>query len=313
MSLVQRTPRSHVVDVRGLDYHVLEWGDADAPARVLLHGWMDVAASFQFVVDAFAGRFRAIAPDWQGFGRTGWRADGYWFQDYVADLDCLLEALVPRERVHLVGHSLGANAAMIYAGVRPGNVASVIALDGFGIPAEDASAAPAKLAAWLDALRHPPGFSRYADLAAVADRLQKNNPRLPRDKAVYLAGEWAEALPDGEARLRADPRHKLPFPTVYRIDEIEAIWRAIAAPVLWVRAAESSIPRWVAGDRDPDAEIARRMANVRNARLVTVAEAGHMLHHDRPDEVARIVDAFVAEASVVIPTAVIHANAGIQP
>jgi pimeloyl-ACP methyl ester carboxylesterase len=307
MSLARRAPRSHVVDVRGLDYHVLEWGDADAPARVLLHGWMDVAASFQFVVDAFAGRFRAIAPDWQGFGRSGWRTDGYWFPDYVADLDFLLAALAPGQRVHLVGHSLGANVAMIYAGVRPGNVASVIALDGFGIPSEELSAQPAKLSAWLDALHHPPGFSRYADLAAVADRLQKNNPRLPRDKAAYLAGEWAEALPDGEARLRADPRHKLPFPTVYRIDEIEAIWRAISAPVLWVKAAESTIPRWVAADRDPDAEIARRMANVRGARLVTVADAGHMLHHDRPDEVARIVDAFVAEAEAVIP-----AKAGIQ-
>ena len=62
MYVARAKPRSHAVDVRGIDYHVLEWGDAAAPAIVLLHGWMDVAASFQFMVDAFAGRWRAIAP-----------------------------------------------------------------------------------------------------------------------------------------------------------------------------------------------------------------------------------------------------------
>jgi pimeloyl-ACP methyl ester carboxylesterase len=285
---------SHVVDVRGIDYRVLEWGDPAAPPLVLLHGWMDVAASFQFMVDALAGRWRVIAPDWQGFGRTAWRRDGYWFQDYVADLDFLLRALVPGDAVHLVGHSLGANVAMIYAGVRAARVRSVVALDGFGIPAEESTRAPQKLAAWLDALAHPPVLAPYPNLAAVADRLQKNNRRLPRDKAEFLAAEWAEALPDGGARLRADPRHKLPFPSVYRMDEIEATWRDVRAPVLWVGASDSKIPQWLAGDGDAPAEIARRMRNVPQATFVTVADAGHMLHHDQPRAVAEIVERFVA-------------------
>ncbi|MEP7062678.1 MAG: alpha/beta hydrolase [Betaproteobacteria bacterium] len=286
-------PRSHIVDVRGIDYHVLEWGDAVAPPLVLLHGWMDVAASFQFMVDALSGRWRVIAPDWQGFGRTAWRREGYWFQDYVADLDFLLRALVPNDPANLVGHSLGANVAMIYAGVRASRVRSVVALDGFGIPAEDSSQAPAKLAAWLDALAHPPVLAPYPNLAAVADRLQKNNPRLPRDKAEFLAAEWAEALPAGGARLRADPRHKLPFPTVYRMDDIEAIWREVRVPVLWVGADDSKIPHWLAGGGDARAEIARRMRNVPQATFVSVADAGHMLHHDQPRAVAGIVERFI--------------------
>jgi pimeloyl-ACP methyl ester carboxylesterase len=261
---------------------------------------MDVAASFQFLVDALAGRWRVIAPDWQGFGRTAWRRDGYWFQDYVADLDCLLRALVPDDSAHLVGHSLGANVAMIYAGVRASRARSVVALDGFGIPSEEADAAPRKLTAWLDALAHPSGLAPYPGLAAVADRLQKNNARLPRDKAEFLAAEWAEALPGGGARLRADPRHKLPFPTVYRMEEIEAIWREIRVPVLWVAAAESRIPLWLAGGDKTEgaaaAEIARRMRKVPQATLVTVADAGHMLHHDQPEAVARIVEKFVGDA-----------------
>ncbi len=289
-------PRSRRVDVRGLDYRVLEWGDDDAPVIVLLHGWMDVAASFQFMVDALAGRWHVIAPDWQGFGRTAWRADGYWYLDYVADLDTLLRTLCAGRAPHIVGHSLGANVAMIYAGVRAANVRSVVALDGFGIPAGHAAEAPARLTAWLDALAAPPQLAGYANMGAVADRLQRNNPRLPRDKALYLAAEWAEALPDCSARLRADPRHKLPFPTVYRTDEVEAIWREIRAPVLWVAAAESKIPAWLAGGEDPAAELARRMRNVPNATLTTIADAGHMLHHDQPEAVAAVVEAFVRNA-----------------
>lgn len=300
MMQVRVPVRSRFVDVRGINYHVLEWGDAAAPPLVMLHGWMDVAASFQFLVDALEGRWHVIAPDWQGFGRTAWRRDGYWYQDYVADLDFLLRALLPDDRAHLIGHSLGANVAMIYAGVRASRVGSVIALDGFGIPAEDPAVAPAKMAAWLDALAQPPMLAPYPDLAAVASRLQKNNPQLARDQAEFLAGEWAQALPDGSVRLRADPRHKLPFPTVYRMEEIEAVWRGIEVPVLWVEAAESHISKWLAGgadnpDADADAEIARRMRNVPQATRVTVADAGHMLHHDQPQAVAAIVEKFVGD------------------
>ena len=291
---VARTPsRSHFVDVRGLDYHVREWGDAAAPAIVMLHGWMDVGASFQFLVDALEGRWHVLAPDWQGFGLTGWRSDGYWYNDYVADLDALLRTLSPDAPAHLVGHSLGANVAMMYAGVRSARVRSVVALDGFGIPAEDAAQAPAKMTKWLDALAHPERLAPYRDLGAVADRLQKNNPRLPRDKAEFLAAHWAETLPDGEARLRADPRHKLPFPTVYRMEEVYAVWEKIAAPTLWVAAAESKIPLWLAGGGDPLLEIERRRSHVPHAQLATVAGAGHMLHHDQPEAVARVVEAFL--------------------
>ena len=173
----------------------------------------------------------------------------------------------------------------------------MVALDGFGVPAESAAQAPQKLAAWLDALAAPPALSSYADLDAVADRLQRNNPRLARDKAEWLAGEWAEVRADGRAHLRADPRHKLPFPSVYRPEEVEAIWHAIVAPVLWVGASDSHIPRWLAPDGDGDAEVARRMAHVPHAERRVIADAGHMLHHDQPAATARAIEDFLGTVS----------------
>jgi pimeloyl-ACP methyl ester carboxylesterase len=286
--------QSRYVPVRGLSYHVRTWGDPGARKLFLLHGWMDVSASFQFLVDALAGDWHVLAPDWRGFGLSETPQDGYWFSDYVADLDALARTLAPGEAIDVAGHSLGANVAMLYAGARPASVAHVAALDGFGVPSESPARAPKKIAGWLDALRNAPTFAPYRDLAAVADRMQKTNPRLARAKAEFLAPHWAQTLPDGTARLRADPKHKLPFPTTTRMDDVYAVWREITAPVLWLAAADSHLRRWLAADGDADAELARRLSHIANGRLVTVADASHMLHHDRPEVVARLLEAFLA-------------------
>jgi pimeloyl-ACP methyl ester carboxylesterase len=299
--VARKKPTSHFVDVRGERHHVLTWGDRNATPLVLLHGWMDVGASFQFLVDAFKRDWYAIAPDLRGFGRSAWQAQGYWFYDYLADLEALLAHFVGDEPARLVGHSLGGNVVMIYAGVRPSRVDRVVSLEGFGIPAEAAEDAPKKLAKWLDALADPPTFRAYDDINAVADRLQKKNPRLSRDKAEFLARQWARTLPEGRAELMSDPRHKLPFPHVYRIEESVAVWRNVTAPVMWVAATESEIPRWLADH--PEGEVGtdgldavrRRMANIRQAQLVTIDNAGHMLHHDQPGAVASHIEPFLAD------------------
>lgn len=286
--------RSQFVGIRGLAYHVRTWGDPDARKLFLLHGWMDVSASFQFVVDELGGPWCVLAPDWRGFGLTETPQDGYWFADYVADLDALVRELAADAPPVVVGHSLGGNVALAWAGARPEAAACIVTLDAFGIPAEAPTRAPHKLARWLDALRDEPVLSSYANLGAVADRLQKTNPRLPRDKAEYLATQWAQELPDGSARLRADPRHKRPFPTIARIEEMEALWRAIAVPVLGVVAGQSHIASWIAPEGDVEAEIARRVGWLRRGRLARIDDAGHMVHHDQPRAVARLIEDFAA-------------------
>jgi len=291
---------SHRVVLRGLAHHVLTWGDPKAPKLFLLHGWMDVGASFQFLVDGLARDWYAIAPDLRGYGRSEWQPQGYWFADYIADLEALAGAFAPAERLNLVGHSLGGNIVMMYAGARPARVRRIVSLEGFGIPAQSPDVAPAKIAAWLDALASEPEFAPYASFDAVADRLQKNNPRLPRDKAVFLARHWAAATADGGAQLLSDPRHKLPFPTTYRLDEAIAVWRKIAAPTLWVAAAESNIPKWLNDRSEGEAGadgldgVRRRMAHLRDARLVVIPDAGHMLHHDQPELTAAAIEAFLS-------------------
>jgi pimeloyl-ACP methyl ester carboxylesterase len=217
----RRPARSRFVEVRGLRQHVLAWGDPalDRPGRpplVMLHGWMDVAASFQFVVDALAaqgdGERHIVAADWRGFGlsETPAQSDCYWFPDYLGDLDALLDRISPDTPVDLLGHSMGGNVAMLYAGIRPGNVRRLVNLEGFGMPRSKPAQAPGRIAKWLDELKQPMVLRPYDDLEAVAARLTRTNPRLRPDRAAWLASQWSRPLGSdaaGARALLADPNH----------------------------------------------------------------------------------------------------------
>jgi pimeloyl-ACP methyl ester carboxylesterase len=287
-----RQSESQFLQVRGLRYHVRRWPSPGAPKMVLLHGWMDVSASFQFVVDALQRAWDVYAPDWRGYGLTEWaRADGYWFPDYIADLDFLLGEFEPREPLNLVGHSLGGNVGALYAGVRPQRVRRFVNLEGFGMAPTRAEQAPERYARWLEELREPPRLRPYESFAVLAERLRKGNPRLSPQKAEYLARHWGQEVPGKGVMLRGDPAHKVVNPVLYRYEEARACWRAVAAPVLWVEGEQSDTPKRLHLDENA---LAERRAAFRDLRYARVPDAGHMLHHDQPEKVARLVEDFLA-------------------
>ena len=288
-----KSSQSHYHDIRGLRYHVRTWGEPQQPPLFLLHGWMDVSASFQFLVDCLRGEHYVIAPDWRGFGLTEWARDGYWFPDYYADLDALLERYAPHSAVNLVGHSMGGVVACTYAGIRPGRVAKVVSLEGFGLARTGPERAPGRYRKWLEQLREPPGFRSYRSFAEVAARLKRNNPRLSDEMADFLARHWARALASGEVALASDPRHKLVNPCLFRLDESLACWREISAPVLWVFARESKGTGYL---KDTPGQLAERKAAFRDLREAWLDECGHMMHHDQPQRLAQLIESFLNAA-----------------
>ena len=294
----RRAARSEFIAVRGLRLHLMTWGEPglatpERPPLVMLHGWMDVGASFQFVVDALAEPRRVIAPDWRGFGLSERpAADCYWFPDYLADLDALLDALLPGQAVDLLGHSMGGNIAMIYAGVRPQRVRRLVNLEGFGLPESKPEQAPRRYQHWLDELRAPQALRRYTSLDAVAERLRKTNPALAPARASWLAQHWSRHADDGQWEILADPAHRITNPVLYRKDEVLACWRRIAAPMLWVEGDRTDTERWW-GDRYTKAEFHERLSVVPQVEKHLLADAGHMLHHDQPAALARRLEAFL--------------------
>ena len=304
MYQARRPARSEFAPVRNLQYHVLRWGEvkSDLPPLVLMHGWMDVAASYQFVVDAFSPEFFAgrtiLAADWRGFGLTDCPGhDNYWFPDYLADLDFLLDHYVGDQAIDLVGHSMGGNVVMLYAGVRPQRIRRLVNLEGFGMPATRPDKAPKRYAQWMDELkslhRGEQALKAYADADGVARRLMKTNPRLPEDKAQWLARQWARPNTQGQWEILGDAAHKIVNAQLYRVDEVLAAFAAITAPVLSVEASDNQMEQWWQ-DKYTLAEFHERLKSVPQLQQAKIQNAGHMLHHDQPEQLAALIEKFLA-------------------
>jgi pimeloyl-ACP methyl ester carboxylesterase len=301
----KRSAQSTFVPIRSLQYHLLQWVEGpvrpDLPPLVLVHGWMDVGASYQFMVDAldpgFAAGRRIIAPDWRGFGKTQARADNFWFPDYLADLDFLLDAIAPGQQVDLVGHSMGGNVALCYAGVRPQRIRRAVNLEGFGLAASRPSQAPGRYAQWMDEIKGLYAgqieLRSYPDAASVAQRLIKTNPRLSQDKAQWLALHWAQPDAQGQWHILGEAAHKIKNAYLYRWDEMQEIWQRITAPVLSVVAGDDSLSQWWKGSYTLD-QYHERLKNIAQVQSVRIDNAGHMLHHDQPQVLAQAIEAFLA-------------------
>lgn len=301
MYQVRRTARSTFLNLRDWRYHLREWGQpvAGRAPLVLVHGWMDVGASWQFMVDAMARDRWIVAPDWRGYGQTttpGPRPDAYWFPDYLADLDALLDQLSPGAPVDLVGHSMGGNVAMMYAGARPERIRRLVNLEGFGLPATRPAQAPTRLAQWLDEIRAlrrgEMDLKTYDSAEGVAGRLMKTNPRLGADKAAWLAQHWAAPDAQGRWAVLGDAAHKVVNPQLFRVDEALAIYARIAAPVLSVVASDDSLGQWWKGKFTLD-EYRERLRHVPQLTEAHIDDAGHMLHHDQPERLAALLEDFL--------------------
>jgi pimeloyl-ACP methyl ester carboxylesterase len=289
-----KSSRSEFITVRGLQYHIRHWGRQDAPKIFMVHGWMDVAASFQFVVDCLKHDWHVIAPDWRGFGlseRPG--TDTYWFPDYLGDLDAILEHYSPDEPVNLLGHSMGGNVVMLYAGIRPDRIRKLMNLEGFGLAVTKPEQAPGRYAKWLSELREQPTMRSYATQSEVAARLQKTNPRLTDERAAFLSMHWAAQNAEGLWEILGDPVHKVSNPVLYQVEEVMTCWKQITAPVLWVEADDTDVWRWMGPKESARIEIDRRIQFISDVKTAIINDAGHMLHHDQPEALAEIIGQFI--------------------
>ena len=288
---VLREARHDTVRVRGLDMHLRSWGPeprSDEPRWLLLHGYQDTGDTFQFLVDAFERDWPLTALDWRGFGRSDWSQNGYWFQDYLADLDALLDLLSGAAPVRLIGHSMGGNIASLYAGVRPERVRSLVNLEGFGMPRTTPDRAPEQLAKWLDQVKSIPPLKDYESFEQLASIIRYRYPRFGEARAGFVAHAWGRLETDGRVHLLGDSRHRWVNPTLYQRDDAAACWRLITAPVLMMVGEQSDYLARLGAD----GEDGKMRSIIPNVEIAHIAGAGHMLHIEQPETIAPIIERF---------------------
>ncbi|HEX9810846.1 MAG TPA: alpha/beta hydrolase [Burkholderiales bacterium] len=286
-------PIARTIEANGLRHNVLEWDIAGADTTVvLLHGFLDLAWSFEHVALKLAPRYHVIAPDLRGHGDTDWVGAGgyYYFPDYTADLARVLPALV-RKRVYLVGHSMGGVVATQYTGTFPERVQKLALLEGTGPPGGNLADAPARMLKHIETVdeARARGIRPLDSLAAATERLRQIYQRLEPAWAARLAEKATRPAPDGPPGGRIwkhDPLHRTRSPLIFLLPLFEAFIKRIACPVLLVNAAESKFTFL----HDPD-----RQALFPNARVRTLADAGHMMQLDQPEALADMLLEFFAD------------------
>jgi pimeloyl-ACP methyl ester carboxylesterase len=179
----------------------------------------------------------------------------------------------------------------MYAGVQPERVSKLVNLEGFGMVGTKPDDAPKRYARWLSELHDRPGLRPYANFGELAKRMCENNPHLSVERAEFLARHWGRETEQGNVVLRGDPAHKIVNPVLYRYEEARACWQQVRAPVLWIDGAETNVVKRLGLT---EAERVERRGAFRDLRYASVPGAGHMLHHDQPEAVARLIEEFLA-------------------
>src|ERR1043166_5367618 len=120
--------RSGVVRVGTLGLHYLEWGSADHPPLLFLHGGSAHAHWFDAVAPAFAARYHVVSLDQRGHGESEWaRPATYATEDFAGDLLAVFDALSWRQAI-VVGHSMGGHNAMAFSGWHSERVRGLVVL-----------------------------------------------------------------------------------------------------------------------------------------------------------------------------------------
>ena len=302
--VARKQSHSEFLVLRGVRYHVRRWGPDCAPLVVMVHGWLDMSASYQFIVDALSSNWRIVAPDWSGFGLSGCRDGTYGYADYLADLDALLDYYSPVAPAYaLIGHSLGGNTAGMYAGIRPDRIQRLITMEGFGpVPPMSGEFERKRVLSWLDGLKTGGRRTIYPDKRQFATRLLKQNPRLGADRALFLAEAFARPAGDG-FEFAADPVHQrvLGQPRVGG-NFYKACWSQVTGPALWVAANQSHQMRAYMKHEEGREFYRAALESFRDVREVLIDDASHNLHHDQPVKVAQAIESFLRTTTVAAPT-----------
>jgi non-heme chloroperoxidase len=270
MATIQQVPTIRFATARlatGVKMHYAEQGDPSGEAIVLVHGWPDSWFSYSRVLPLLTPALRAYAIDQRGFGDSGRPAAGYSIDQLAADVVAFLDA-VGVGRATLVGHSLGSFVARRVAETRPERVRRLVLIGSAVTPVNEVMREVQEIARGLE---DPIPLEFVREFQASAIHLPVPEP--------FFEGLVAESL-KAPARVWRDA-----FDGLLASDDAADLGQ-IAAPTLLLWGEHDAL---FAGQQGQE----RLAAAMPGARLTVYSDMGHSPNWERPERVARDIEAFV--------------------
>ncbi len=277
----EAVPQDRFVDANGMRFHYLEWGDADKPPMLLLHGFAQTCHSWDFVALGFSDEYRIIVLDQRGHGDSDWAADGdYSPETQQDDISGVVDAL-GLDAFVLMGLSMGGRNSFTYAANNPNKVRALVIVD----------AGPQNMRQGTQNIRN---FVQQEDeldsVDAFVQRVQAYNPRRPAEQLRGSLMHNLKQLPNGKWTWKYDKALRRPGRRMGSDPETEKrLWgylQSLQCPTLLVRGGASDI---IAMDT---AEQMHR--SIPNSRLATIEGAGHLVMGDSPSGFQAAVVEFLA-------------------
>jgi pimeloyl-ACP methyl ester carboxylesterase len=274
-----------------LRLNYVDWGNADAPPLLLVHGGRDHARSWDWVAEELRHDWHIIAPDLRGHGDSAWSPDGnYEMSAFVYDLAELVHQL-NLAPVTMIAHSMGGNIATRYAGIYPENVRKLVNIEGLGLSPKmqaerDAVGIQKRFRQWIEDKRNAAGRTpkRYPNIEASYDRMKAENSYLTDEQARHLTVHGISRNEDGTWSWKFD--NYLNIWAIFDMprEELLNIWQSITCPMLLLYGEKS----W-ASNPEKDG----RIEHFPTAKVIEYENAGHWLHHDQFDRFMADVKAFL--------------------
>ena len=288
---LRRVNLPHLFSQR-LRLHYVDWGNAEAPPLVLVHGGRDHCRNWDWVAEELRRDWHVIAPDLRGHGDSQWSQDGnYMMAGYVYDLAQLIhqQGLAP---VTIIAHSLGGNVALRYAGLYPENVAKLVAIEGLGpsprrLAERRRKPFPERMRDWIEEQRELSGRlpRRYASIEDAWSACRRRTSTSPRAGAPP---HRARRQPERGRHLQLEVRQLRALLAALRHDACRrggAVGAHHLPDAAGLRQGELGLQPGEDG----------RAKHFKNAGIVSFEGAGHWVHHDQLDEFMALTRKFFAE------------------
>lgn len=284
--------KSRFVDLNGQSFFIRAWGEPDAPALLMLHGFPEYGGAWNDLAPHLAGHFHCIAPDQRGYGQS-WAPEGvqnYTLSRLVSDMATLIQAL--DGPVTVLGHDWGASVAYGLAMFRPDLVDRLIIANGVHpVPFQRAMAAggaQSKASQYINQLRAPDAALKLSENNfALLERFFRHGmgldwlsqPRMDEYRTEWARPGRLEAMLNW---YRASPLI-VAEPGKPRTDLPELPLERLNVPcphlLLWGPDDQALLPETTDGLEEFAPDLTR----------IPIPGTDHWLHHQNPQAVAQAI------------------------
>lgn len=277
----ENLPTGKDIQVNGMNFHYLEWGNEGNPKILMLHGNSQQAHSWDFISLALSDRYHIFALDQRGHGDSDWAPDAdYSLEAQVADLDGFVKAQ-GFDRFVLMGHSMGGRNSYVWASRNSELLRGLVIVD----TGPDTQ------------LRGRDRIKTFRELPDELDSFQEFSQRVQEytgrsQQQVEGALKYSiRQRPDGKWTWKYDKAMRDP-------NSRESGWEP---QQLWDCVGRISCPTLVTrGERSDlfSEETMEKMQEViPDCETVTIAKAGHLVQGDNPAGFLAAVEGWLGRSS----------------